>query len=77
MRHGAFVAGNLPIDALLVRIAPAGMHPDFGIHADKLAVERLGEEFEVCLGTVGPQRASVMRRFLHLDQRAAGSGQVA
>src|SRR5579872_4275534 len=47
MRQRPLIARHLPIDALLVGVAPAGMHPHLGVDPDKLAVERLGLEFEV------------------------------
>src|SRR5260370_22040680 len=45
MRQGALVARHVPIDALLVRIAPAAMYPDLGIDPGELAGERLAPEF--------------------------------
>jgi hypothetical protein len=77
MRHCAFVAGHFPVHALLVGVAPAGVHPDFRVDADKLAVESLGEEFEVGVSAIGTQRTAVVRWFLDLDQRAAGGGEFA
>ena len=75
--QGALVARHLPIDPLLIGIAPAGVHPDLGIDAGELAVERLGLEFELGLGAVGPGRQAMMARLLDLDHRAAGGGQFA
>jgi hypothetical protein len=49
------------------------MHPDLGVHAGELAVERLGEEFEIGVGALFLLRAHVMRRLFDLDQRAAGA----
>ena len=77
MRQGALVARHFPMYALLIGIAPAGMHPDLGVHADELAIERLGEELEIGIRAVRLLGAHMVRRFLHLDQRAAGGGQVA
>ena len=52
------------------------MHPDLGVEPLKLAVERLGQEFELGIAAVGARRAAVMRRLLELDQRAAGGRQL-
>ena len=77
MRQGALVARHLPIDTLLVGIAPAGVHPDLGVDAGELAVEGFGLEFELGVGAVGPGRQAMMARLLDLDHRAAGGGQFA
>src|SRR5215475_1113576 len=65
------------MDTLLIRITPAGMHPDLGIHVDELPVERLGEELEIGIRAIWLLGAHMMRRFLHLDQRATGSRHIA
>src|SRR6516165_4975013 len=36
VRQSAFVTRHFPMNALLIRISPAGMHPDLGIHVDEL-----------------------------------------
>src|ERR1700736_3647149 len=41
MRQRAFIARHLPMDPLLIGIAPAGMNPDLGVDADQLAIELL------------------------------------
>jgi len=56
MRQRALVARHLPVHALLVRIAPAGVHPDLGVDARELAVERQRQELEIGVGTVRPRR---------------------
>src|ERR1700758_2085648 len=56
VRQGALVARYFPVDPLLIGIAPASMHPDLGIDAGELVVERLGLEFELGIGAVGPGR---------------------
>jgi hypothetical protein len=65
------------MDALLIRIAPAGMHPDLGVHAGELAIECLSQEREIGIRAVRLLSAHVVRRLLHLDQRAAGGGHIA
>jgi hypothetical protein len=50
------------------------MRPDLRVHADELAVERLGEELEIGVRAIGARAAAVMGRLLDLDERAAGSG---
>ena len=77
VRQSAFVTRHFPMDALLIRITPASMHPDLGIHVDELAIERLGEELEIGIRAIWLLGAHMMRRFLHLDERAAGSRHVA
>src|SRR4030095_7228094 len=47
MRQRALVARHLPVHALLVRIAPAGVHPDLGVDAHELAVAPLREALGV------------------------------
>src|SRR5271170_726364 len=54
MGQGALVARHFPIDALLIGIAPAGMHPDLGVDAGELPVERLGLKLELGIAAVGP-----------------------
>ena len=63
--------------ALLIRIAPAGVHPDFGVHVGKLAIECFGEELEVGIRAIWFLGATMVRRFLDLDQCAPGGGQIA
>src|SRR6516165_8935141 len=53
------------------------MHPDLGIHVDELPIERLGEDLEIGIRAVWLLGAHMMRRFLHLDQRATGSRHIA
>src|SRR5438552_9537534 len=76
MRQGALVARRLPVHALLVRIAPARVHPDLGVDPDELAIECLGQELEIGIRAVRPRGASVVRRLLDLDEGAAGGGQL-
>jgi hypothetical protein len=52
VRQSAFVTRHFPMDALLIWITPAGMHPDLGIHVDELPIERLGEELEIGVSAV-------------------------
>jgi hypothetical protein len=68
IRQGTLVARGLPVDTLLIRIAPAGVDPDLGVDADELTVKCLGEKLQVGVGAVGPGRASVMRWFFDLNQ---------
>src|SRR5262249_42392654 len=77
MGQRPLVARRLPVHALLVRVAPAGVHPDLGVDAFELAVERLRQELELGVGAVRACRAAVMRGLLDLDQRTARSGQLA
>src|SRR5271155_552861 len=77
MRQGALVAGDLPIDALLIGIAPAGVYPDLRIDAGELAVEGLGLELEIGVAAVGAGREAMVARLLDLDHRAAGGRQFA
>ncbi len=77
MRQRALVARHVPVDALLVGIAPAGVHPDLGIHAGELAIEGLGEKLEIGIGGGRLQGAAMVRRLFHLDQWATGRGHVA
>ena len=77
MRQSAFVTRHFPMYALLIRIAPAGMHPDLSVHAGELAIECLGEELEIGIRAVWLLGAHMVRRFLHLDQWAAGGGHIA
>jgi hypothetical protein len=53
------------------------VHPDLGIDTRELAIERLGLEFELGVGAVGPGGQPVMARLLDLDQGTPGSGQFA
>ena len=53
------------------------MHPDLRVDALELAVERLGQELEIGVGTIRTRRAPVVRRLLDLDQRTARGGQLA
>src|SRR5258707_15864150 len=71
MRQRSLVARHLPMYALLVRIAPAGMHPDLGVDAGKLAVERLGEELQIGVRALGLLRAHMGRRVPDPDPTAA------
>jgi hypothetical protein len=50
--HCTLIAWHFPIDTLLVRVAPAGVDPDLGLHFDKLPIESLGEEFEVGVAAI-------------------------
>src|ERR1043166_917308 len=73
VRQSTFVARHLPMHALLIGIAPAGMHPDLRVDAGQLAIELLGEELEIGIAAVRLLGAHVLARLLHLDQRAAGT----
>jgi hypothetical protein len=68
IRQGTLVARGLPVDTLLIGIAPAGVDPDLGVDPDELTVKCLGEKLQVGVGAVGPGRASVMRWFFDLNQ---------
>src|SRR5205807_790186 len=65
--QSAFVTRHLPMHALLVRIAPAGMHPNLSVHAGQLSVEGRGKELEVGIRALRLLSAHVVRRLLHLD----------
>src|SRR4029077_2282893 len=75
MRQRTLVARHLPIDPLLVGIAPAGVYPDLGINPNELAVEGLRLEFEVGFGGVGPGGHAVVTWLFNLDQWTAGRGE--
>ena len=78
MRQRPLVAGPLPVEALLVGIAPTGMRPDFGLDSFDLAVERFGivPEFLVGRRRVGAA-GEMVRRFLDLNDGTAGVRQLA
>src|SRR5215471_10612198 len=65
----------LPVDTLLIGIAPAGVDPDLGVHPDELTIKRLGEELEISISTVGSGGATVVRRFFDLDEGTTSGGQ--
>jgi hypothetical protein len=67
LRQSAFVTRHFPMYTLLIRITPAGMHPDLGIHANELAIECLGEELEIGIRAVWLLGAHMVRRFLQLN----------
>jgi hypothetical protein len=53
------------------------MHPDLRLDAGELPIEGLGQELEIAVLAVRLDGAPVVRRFLDLDQRTAGVGDVA
>src|SRR5215510_10372106 len=77
VRQSTFVARYLPMYALLIWIAPAGMHPDLGVHPDQLSIEGLSEELEIGIRAVRLLAAHMVRRFFHLNQWAAGGDHIA
>jgi hypothetical protein len=72
VRQRALVGGPLPVQRLLVGIAPACVQPDLGTDAGDLAVHRLGEELEVLVGRRAVGAGDVVLRLFHLDDPAAG-----
>src|SRR5437867_5135221 len=66
------VARPVPVEALLVRITPAGMRPDLGVDALYLAVECGGVKLEVAVAAGWPGvAAEMMHRLLDLDDGTA------
>src|SRR5271166_1987252 len=53
------------------------MHPDLGVDAGELPVERLGLKLELGIAAVGPGGQPVMAALLDLDHRTPGGGQFA
>ena len=77
--EGRLVALHLLEDALLRRIAPAGVAPDLGLGAQPLdgVVEDLHELVDVELAEgLAARGHHVDLRLLHLDDRAAGVGEL-
>ncbi len=70
VRQRPLVGGPLPVERLLVRIAPAGVQPDLGVHARDLPIHRLRVELQI---TVGRARSpcNMMLGLLDLDDPAA------
>src|SRR5258707_15430628 len=77
MPQRRFVARHFPVYTLLIRIAPAGVHPDLSVDTGELAIECLGKKVEIGIRALWLLGAHMMRRLLDLDQRAAGRGQLA
>src|SRR5258708_13867579 len=72
MPQRRFVARHFPVYTLLIRIAPAGVHPDLSVDTGELAIECLGKKVEIGIRALWLLGALMMRRLLHLDQSAAG-----
>src|SRR3984893_11020422 len=77
MRQSAFVTRHFPMYTLLIRIAPACMYPDLSVHAGELAIECLGEKFQIGIRALWMLGAHMVRRLLHLDQWTAYSDHIA
>src|SRR5260370_42508988 len=74
MPQRRFVARHFPVYTLLIRIAPAGVHPDLSVDTGELAIGCLGKKVEIGIRALWLLGGHMMRRLLDLDSGAAGRG---
>src|SRR5207247_10155655 len=72
VRQRALVGRPLPVQRLLVGIAPAGVQPDLGVDAGDLPVDGLGEKLQILVGGGAVGAGDVVLRLLDLDHAAPG-----